>query len=224
MTPDVGLVGGRIEERVRHAKVPPLDLPHVLAPFRRESDRAPFLDFVAQRPLHLEIGFGRPHHLCDLAAQHPDARVLGFEIRRRWVRAADRRAAREGLDNLRAVEGDARPYIEQLVAPSSVEAVYILFPDPWWKKRHHKRRVFQPAFIETLGERLVPGGMLIVKTDVEAYADLIVEQFLELEGWELAGTSHADPTIAALPRSHREKKCIELGIPTYSFRFVREAR
>jgi len=221
--PDVGLVGGRIEERVRHAKVPPLDLPHVLAPFRRDSDREPFVDFVSQRPLHLEIGFGRPHHLCDLAAQLPDARVLGFEIRRRWVRAADKRATREGLDNIRVVEGDARPYVEQLMAPASLDAVYILFPDPWWKKKHHKRRVFQPAFIETLGDRLVPGGMLVVKTDVEAYADLIYDQFMDLDGWELAGSSYADPVIAQLPRSHREKKCNELGIPTHSFRFVTEA-
>ena len=221
---DVGLVGGRIEERVRHTKVPPLDLPHVLAPFRRDADRERFAAFVAHRPLHLEIGFGRPHHLCGLAAQQPAAHVLGFEIRRRWVRAADRRATREGLDNLRAIEGDARPYIEQLVAPGSVDGVHILFPDPWWKKRHHKRRVFQPAFVTTLGERLVPGGELVVKTDVEAYADLIAEQFVELDGWTLAGTSYADPVLAVLPRSHREKKCLELGIPTYSFRYVREAR
>ena len=220
-SPDVGLLGGRIEERVLHAKVPPLDLPHVLAPFRRPTDREPFLAFVGHRPLHIEIGFGRPHHLAELAAQKPDAHVLGFEIRRAWVRAADKRAQREQLMNLRVVEGDARPYIEQLVAPASVDAFYILFPDPWWKKRHHKRRVFQPAFVDTLGERLVPGGELVVKTDVEAYADLIAEQLLELPGWTLAGTSYADPVLGALPRSHREKKCHELGIPTNSFRFVR---
>lgn len=219
----MGLVGGRIDERVRHAKVAPLELPCVLAPFRRPDDRARFADFVAHRPLHVEIGFGRPHHLVDLAAALPDARVLGFEVKRRWVRAADRRATREGLTNLRAVEGDARPYIEQLIAPGSVDAFYVLFPDPWWKKRHHKRRVFQPAFVDVMAERLAAGGHLIVKTDVEAYADLIVDQVLAASGWSLEGTSDADPVLAGLPSSHREKKCAELGIPAFRFRFVRPA-
>ncbi len=214
-------MGGRIDERVRNAKVPPLDLEYVLAPFRRPVDLPSIEAFVAHRPLHIEIGFGRPHHLCDLAAAKPDTHVLGFEIRRRWVRAASRRATREGLANLRAVEGDARPYIERLVAPGTVDAFHILFPDPWWKKRHHKRRIFQPAFVGTMHQALTDSGTLIVKTDVEAYADMVADQLLDLGGWSLDGTSYADPMLGALPPSHREKKCRELGINVYCFRFTK---
>ncbi len=220
----MGLVGGRIDERVRNAKVPPVDLPRVLAPFRRPGDLPAFERFVAHRPLEIEVGFGRPHHLCDRAAQAPNTHVLGFEIRRRWVRAASKRAAREGLDNLRAVEGDARPYIGRLVPPDSVAAFHILFPDPWWKKRHHKRRLFQPAFIETMHRALTAEGTLIFKTDVEAYADLVADQLADLDGWALRGTCYADPIIGALPMSHREKKCRELGINVYCFRFTKKER
>lgn len=222
--PDVGLVGGRLEERVRHTRVPPLTLAHVLAPYRRPGDDAAFEAFVATAPLHVEIGFGRPHFLCELAAQRPDAAVLGFEIKRRWVSVAARRAAREGLANLRVVEGDARPYLERLVPRASVAGFYILFPDPWWKKRHHKRRLFQPSFVELLGDLARDGGELIVRTDVDAYADLIFEEVPDVGGWRLASSDAADPAQLALPRSHREKKCQELGIPAFHFRFVREKR
>ncbi len=219
----MGLVGGSIDARVDNARVPPLDAAHVLAPFRRPADRPEFEDFVRQGNLHLEVGFGRPHHLCDLAAAKPDAQVLGFEIRRRWVQQASTRATRDGLTNVRAVEGDARPYIERLIPSGGLAAAYVLFPDPWWKKKHHKRRVFQPGFIATLADRLKPGGIVVAKTDVEAYADLIDELFFDSADFTLAGTNYADPVLGTLPRSHREKKCVELGIPVYQFRFVREA-
>jgi len=215
----VGLVGGRIDERVRHARVPPLGEALVLAPFRRPEDREPFEGFVAHRPLLVEIGFGRPHFLCELAALRPDAHVLGFEIRRRWVRAAARRAAREGLSNLRAVEGDARPYVERLIPEGAVAGFYVLFPDPWWKKRHHKRRLFQGDFIATLAARAEPGAELVVRTDVEAYAELIAEEVDPSSGWVLADPT-AERAQSTLPLSHREKKCVELGIPISRFRFV----
>lgn len=220
---EVGLLGGSVEKRAAHSKIPALDLPHVLGPFRREGDDEKLRAFVAHRPLHIEIGFGRPHHLCDLAAQVPDAHVLGIEIRRRWVRSAAKRADREGLDNLRAIEGDARPVISRFVQPASVDAYYILFPDPWWKKKHHKRRIFRPDFLATLHETLTPGGHLVAKTDVPAYADLIEEQLWDEPGWDLAGSGTSDPVLADLPKSHREKKCLELGIPVRLMRFVKTA-
>ncbi|MGM0575875.1 MAG: tRNA (guanosine(46)-N7)-methyltransferase TrmB [Myxococcota bacterium] len=220
---DVGLVGGSLEERVKHSRVPPLDLPHVLAPVRRPADDAPFHEFVSHRPLHVEIGFGRAHHLCDLAEAEGDAHVLGFETRREWCRRAAKRAARLGLDNLRVVEGDARPYLDALFEAESVDLFHVLFPDPWWKKRHHKRRLFQPGFVETMQRLLAPGGAVVVKTDVPAYAELIEEQMLAHAGWRLVGTSSDDPVLARLPRSHREKKCAELDIPVFPYRFVKEA-
>ncbi|MFT7582261.1 MAG: tRNA (guanine-N7-)-methyltransferase [Myxococcota bacterium] len=225
---DVGLVGGSIERRVAEAKVPPIVHPAVLAPFRRPDDAAPFEAFLNKRPLHVEIGFGRPHFLVDLAKAKPEAHVLGFETQRRWVHKAALAATRHGLTNLRAVEGDARPYFERCIAPGSVEAVYILFPDPWWKKKHHKRRLFQPAFLACIRDRLVPGGYLVARTDVDAYADLMVEQIDALNdesgpGQQLAlvASSIDDPILSGLPQTHREKKCAQLDVFVFHLRYER---
>jgi len=217
-----GLIGGDLETRARSSRVPPVDHRFVLAPYRKEGDDALTATFLAHRPLHLEIGFGRPHHPIDLARLVPDAHVLGFEIKRQWVRAAAERAARESVENLRVIEGDARPHIERLVAPGTVDVLYVLFPDPWWKKRHHKRRVFNADFVALLVRCLAPGGALVAKTDVEAYADDLTSELTQA-GLVLAGVGLADPTLAALPRSHREKKCDELGIAVHRLRFVRPA-
>lgn len=219
-TPGVrGLIGGDLEVRARLSRVPPVDHHFVLAPYRKDGDDALTSAFVAHRPLHIEIGFGRPHYLLDLARMHPDAHVLGFEIKRQWVRAAATRAEREGLANVRVIEGDARPHLERLVPAGAVDGLHVLFPDPWWKKRHHKRRVFNADFAALMVSRLAPTGVLVVKTDVEAYADELTDELAQT-GLRLAGTGTADPVLAALPRSHREKKCLELGIPTFLFRFV----
>lgn len=220
----VGLLGGSIERRLEHSKVPPLDLPHVLAPFRRPSDQAVLRDFLRHPEVFVEIGFARAHHLLDLAAGHPEAHVLGFEVKRRWCRDADRKATRRGLDNVRVIEGDARPYFGEFIEDGSLRRLFVLFPDPWWKKRHHKRRIFQPEFTAVIHRVLAPGGELITKTDVPAYADLIDEEVGPHTGFSLAGTSYDDPVLGALPRSHREKKCHEMAIPVFQFRFVKEVQ
>ncbi len=210
------LIGGSIAQRVQTSRVPPLTLPYVLAPFRRPEDHALFRAFVCKEPLEVEIGFGRPHYLCDLAAARPEHHILGFEIRRRWCRDASRRASREGMVNLRVIEGDARAYLSKLLLKASVAAYHILFPDPWWKKRHHKRRLITPDFLALLHETLVPGGSVTIRTDVPAYADLVEAEFASHNGFV------TEQPEANLPRSHREKKCAELGIPTFAFQFAKE--
>ncbi len=213
-----GLIGGDLEMRAKMSRVPPVDLRYVLAPFRKEGDEALTREFVGHRPLHIEIGFGRPHYIMDLARQLPQAHVLGFEIKRDWVRAAASRAEREGIDNVRVIEGDARPHLERLFEPASVDGIHILFPDPWWKKRHHKRRVFTPEFTAVIVKLLAPEGDLVTKTDVPAYVDQMIEE-ATAAGLELVGQGSADPFLAATPRSHREKKCLELEVPFHMLRF-----
>ena len=216
-----GLIGGDLETRAKMSRVPPVEHRFVLAPYRRDGDEAVTREFVAHRPLHVEVGFGRPHYLVDLARLHPEAHVLGFEIKREWVRAAAQRAEREGLENLRVIEGDARPHLERLFAPGTVDGIHVLFPDPWWKKRHHKRRVFTADFTALLARLLAPGGDLVTKTDVPAYVDQMIDEALGA-GLELVGQGSSDPVLAALPRSHREKKCLELGVPFHMLRFQRK--
>jgi tRNA (guanine-N7-)-methyltransferase len=219
-----GLIGGDLEVRAQNARVPPIDHPLVLAPYRADGhDEATrvFATRLPDRPIHIEIGFGRPHYLLDLAKMHPEAHVLGFEIKRDWVRVAAERATREGLTNLRVIEGDARPHLERLVQMGTIDGIHVLFPDPWWKKRHHKRRVFTPEFTALLAALLAPTGRLYAKTDVPAYVDQMIESCLE-QGLILAGEGSADAELLALPRSHREKKCLELSVPFHMLRFTRE--
>lgn len=217
-----GLVGGSIDRRVAQSRVPPIDHPVVLAPIRSPETRDRWDAFVSHPSLHIEIGFGRAHHICALAESLPDSRVLGFEIRRDWCRIVAARAARLELGNLRVVEGDARPYMERLLGDATVQAFHILFPDPWWKRRHHKRRLFQPEFLALLHRVLVPGGYVVAKTDVPAYADLMEARFAGQGGFVLEATSPGDPTLASLPTSHREGKCRSLGIPTYAHLYRKE--
>jgi len=217
-----GLVGGDVDRRVNSSRVPPLDLNHVIAPFRRPSDEEALRAFLWEAPVHVEIGFGRAHHICGLAEGEPTLHVLGFETKRPWCRGAARRAERLGLANLRVIEGDARPYMQRLLPDGCVQMVHVLFPDPWWKRRHHKRRLFSETFVESVHRLLAPGGTLVTKTDVAPYADLIEEALGTHAGFSLAATTSLDPVLAALPLSHREKKCRELGISVFQYRYVKE--
>jgi tRNA (guanine-N7-)-methyltransferase len=218
----VGLVGGSIERRIATSRVPALEHDYVLAPFRREPDKGRFDAFVSGAPLEVEVGFGRSHHLLDLARDRPDSHVLGFEIRRQWVRQAANGAMRLELDNVRVVEGDAHPFLEKLIAPASVACAHILFPDPWWKRRHHKRRVFSKPWLDLLYRILEPGGSFVAKTDVPAYADLMGNSVGAHPGFRLVGTHSGDAVLGRVPRSHREKKCGEHNIPVYAFRYTKE--
>jgi tRNA (guanine-N7-)-methyltransferase len=219
---DRRLIGGDIERRVATSRHPPLSGDHLLAPLRDPSTRSAFEAHVAGDGLHIEVGFARAHHICALAAARPDFPVLGFELKRAWCAGAAKRAKRLSLSNLQVVEGDARPYLESLVQPESVAAFHALFPDPWWKRKHHKRRLFEAQLIARFHTLLEPGGYLVAKTDVPAYADLIEAEMSSHGGWRLAGVSNEDPILASLPRSHRETKCRQLGIPIFAFRFEKE--
>ena len=219
-----GLVGGSVEKRLAMSTIPPVDHDLILAPFRVEGDLARFQSFVSSpRPLEVEIGFGRAHHLAELAALHPEHHILGFETRRQWCKQAVGRAAREGLDGVRVIEGDARAFLEKLMPDGCVDRVHILFPDPWWKRRHHKRRVFTEAWLSLLWRILKPGGALVAKTDVPAYADLMECAITKHSKFRLIGTNACDPMLACLPRSHREKKCAEHDIPIYGLRYLKES-
>lgn len=217
-----GLIGGELSRLAEVSRVKAIQHPTVLAPHRIEGHIEALKDFISQKPLHVEVGFGRPHYILDLARQRKDCHVLGFEVQRRWVRAASVRATRESLSNIRVIEGDARPHLEAFFEEESVDAFHVLFPDPWWKAKHHKRRVFTPDFLAALKNRLRIGGHLFVKTDVAAYADLVLKACHEA-GLTLSKVGSADPMLRDLPLSHREKKCAALSVPVFMFAFVRES-
>lgn len=131
--------------------------------------------FGRAAPLGVEIGFGMGQALLSWAAQQPDWNLLGIEVYQPGIGALLLGAQRDGLANLQVLEGDAELAFEANINPGSLDEVRIFFPDPWPKKRHHKRRLVQPAFIQLLASRLKPGGRLLLATDWEPYAQWMLE-------------------------------------------------
>lgn len=124
-------------------------------------------------PLEIEIGSGKGRFLLEWAAAHPEIGLLAVERARTYLTLAAERAARRGLGNVRLVHTTAEDLLHRCLAPASVAAVHVYFPDPWPKKRHHKRRFFCPANLARLAEVLRPCGLLRVKTDHADYAAVI---------------------------------------------------
>lgn len=131
--------------------------------------------FGRRAPRSLEIGFGNGENLLALAVAHPERDFIGVEVHRAGVGHLLLRADEAGLGNLRVICHDAVEVMERHVAPDSLDEVLVLFPDPWHKKRHHKRRLVQPGFVELLASRLRTGGRLQLATDWEPYAQQMLE-------------------------------------------------
>lgn len=121
----------------------------------------------------LEIGFGRGEFLTALASAAPERAHVGVELSWKRVLKMARRLARSELRNVRLVHARGEDVVAEAIAPASLEALWINFPDPWPKKRHHRRRLVQPPLVAALAERLVPGGWLHVATDHPGYAEHI---------------------------------------------------
>ena len=137
------------------------------------------LDFDAffgrQGPIILEIGFGNGSSLADMAERYPEYNFLGVEVHRPGVGSLLVQVNRRELNNIRVSNDDAVLVCNQQIPDGSLERVQIFFPDPWHKKRHNKRRLIQPPFVETLIKKLKPGGQIHVATDWENYAEHILE-------------------------------------------------
>jgi tRNA (guanine-N7-)-methyltransferase len=126
--------------------------------------------FGRHAPRMLEIGFGAGEALLAFAQAHPELDCLGVEVHKPGVGHLLLGAETAGLNNLRIVCHDAVEVLQQQLAPGCLQLIHIFFPDPWPKKRHHKRRLIQPEFVETLARGLVVGGTLRLATDWEPYA------------------------------------------------------
>jgi tRNA (guanine-N7-)-methyltransferase len=131
--------------------------------------------FGREAPRTLEIGFGNGESLVTLAQAHPDRDYLGVEVHRPGVGHLMLRAEELRLSNVRAICRDAVEVLQQCIVPGALDEVLLYFPDPWPKKRHHKRRIVQPAFVALVASRLRPGGVLRMATDWQPYAEHMLE-------------------------------------------------
>lgn len=216
-----GLVGGDGPERVRVRPEPSLSHRAILNPYHEPADMSAGRAFFgAGVPVEVEIGFGRPHFLRERLAQAKDRRFLGFEVRRAWCEQVMGFVDREGLDNTRIILSDARPLLLPLLTPGNVQAFYVFFPDPWWKRAHEARRVVSPALLDVMAHLLAPAGAFEIRTDVEAYMERVRDMVSEHGGWKEQPPGE-DDLGRTLPLSHREKKCAEAGTPVFRLRVGR---
>jgi len=142
--------------------------------------------FGRRAPRSVEIGFGNGDNLAKTAAEHPERDYLGIEVHRPGVGRLLLALEEGQLTNVRLICHDAVEVLAQQIPPASLDEVVILFPDPWPKKRHHKRRLVQGAFVELVTERLAPGGLIRMATDWQPYAE------------EMLATLRANPRLLNL--------------------------
>jgi tRNA (guanine-N7-)-methyltransferase len=202
---------------VRRPKRWPLDL---LAPYvldlpspKREQGESNFIDFAAlfgnSHPVELEIGCGKGGFLIAAAAERPERNFLGLEIDRALYFYIASRLAKRNLHNARIGCVDAKLFVRDRIADASLAAVHVYFPDPWWKKRHHKRRLWTPDFATQCARILRFGGRLHVATDVPEYAatirDLLdtLPQLSREQSEEQTGEPNADESLTNFERKAR---------------------
>ena len=158
--------------RRRHA--PPLfGIAYTAAPVDFDACSA------ARHRRSLEIGFGMGETTAQIAAEHPQYDYLGIEVHTPGVGGLLRLIEAQGLTNIRVIQHDAVEVVTHMIAAASLSGIHVFFPDPWPKKRHHKRRLLQPAFVHLLASRLQSGGYLHVATDWEEYASHILQVLSE---------------------------------------------
>ncbi len=172
--------------------------------------------------MEIEIGSGKGRFLLAQATARPGVNFLGVEWSLKYLRLAKERALRQGLANVRLFHADARHVLAELLREGSVGRIHVYCPDPWPKKRHHKRRLFTPLGVTHMTRALAPGGSLCVSTDVREYFDVIVELLRGAAGLGEA----ADPLFPvgiADGRSSYEIKYLKSGRPIHRTTFRRRA-
>jgi len=135
-------------------------------------------------PLHLEIGFGMGDATAEMAAARPEVNILGIEVHKPGVGKLLGAIERGGLENVRIVHDDALLAVERMIPPDCLDAVLLFFPDPWPKKRHHKRRIVRDSFVELLVARLRTGVFIYAVTDWDESAEWMMEVFSRAVGIE----------------------------------------
>ena len=178
--------------------------------------------FGRSAPRILEIGFGMGETTAQIAQAHPENDYLGIEVHTPGVGSLLKQIRERGLTNVRIVQHDAVEVLTHMIAPRAFDGVHIFFPDPWPKKRHHKRRLIQSAFVALLAERMKPGAYLHVATDWQDYA----EQLLAVLSAEpqLLNTAQAyAPRPDYRPATKFEQRGLRLGHQVWDIVFRRRS-
>jgi len=194
-----------------------------LSPYYRQSPEPIDIESIFAEPdraLHLDIGSARGRFILRMAEAEPQWNYLGVEIREPLVGEANRIAGEEGWTNVHYAFCNAMLWLERLiedVPPGILQAVTIQFPDPWFKKKHAKRRMVNDAMVDTIAQRLSPGGRVFVQTDIESLAEEMFDLFrADKRFYEEAIADNPFPV-----KTEREKAVEENGLLVYRKVFVR---
>jgi len=177
--------------------------------------------FGNDNPVWVEIGFGNGESLAAYAQANPHINYLGIEVHGPGVGHLLLRIEELGLNNLRVMKHDAVEVLKSL-PDASLEGIMLFFPDPWHKKKHHKRRILQPAFVEELARLIRPGGLFHAATDWQEYAEQMMQVLSDSEAFEnTAGDGHYSPRPESRPLTKFEQRGQRLGHGVWDLLFRR---
>ena len=196
-------------------------LPRLGVPYRSEP-----LDFAAifgrAAPVVVEIGSGMGETTARIALEHPEIDYLAIEVHAPGIGSLLKQLDASGAANVRVVQHDAVEVLRDMVPPGALAGLHVFFPDPWPKKRHHKRRLIQPAFAALAASRLAPGGYFHVATDWQEYAEHVLAVLRATPG--LANTAEDfAPRPATRPETKFERRGLRLGHGVWDIVFRRSA-
>lgn len=174
---------------------------------------------TAQRVL--DIGFGDGGALVTTAARYPNVDYLGVEVHEPGIGHLLVMLERAALRNVRVVAKDAVDVIGHMLPDGSFDAVNLFFPDPWPKKRHHKRRLVQPEFVAAVARVLMPGGLFHIATDWSNYAEYIGDVLRRSPAFDEIAAATADPVLAFRPPTKFEERGLRLGHDVTDFYYCR---
>jgi tRNA (guanine-N7-)-methyltransferase len=175
--------------------------------------------FARKAPVILEIGFGMGHTTAEIAAAHPENNYLGVEVHTPGVGSLLKEIRAHALDNIRIIQHDAVEVLSCMIGDRALSGIHIYFPDPWPKKRHHKRRLIQPSLVALLTQKLKQGGYLHCATDWEDYAMQMLQVLSAEPGLKNTTESFA-PRPEWRPVTKFEQRGLRLGHGVWDLLFV----
>jgi tRNA (guanine-N7-)-methyltransferase len=174
--------------------------------------------FSRRAPKILEIGFGMGETTAAIALQHPENDYLGIEVHSPGVGSLLARVAELRIANVRVIQHDAVEVLEHMIAPAALDGVHVFFPDPWPKKRHHKRRLIQAPFVALLASKMKSGALLHACTDWEDYARQMLEVFSAEPALANTVSGYASRPDAR-PQTKFERRGLDLGHRVWDLQF-----
>jgi len=176
--------------------------------------------FKNDHPVVLEIGFGMGKSLVEMAKAAPELNFIGIEVHKPGVGACISLAVEESVSNLKVFEHDAIEILADCIANESLETVQLFFPDPWHKKKHHKRRIVSTEFVETIRQKLDVGGVFHMATDWENYAECMLDDMQSAQGYKnLSETHNYVPRPDSRPLTKFENRGQRLGHGVWDLQF-----